>query len=44
MEKMLREYLQVENLRSKVDQVTGSIVLVGNHRTEVRAWLKTLGF
>ncbi len=44
MEKMLREHLEVDNLRSKVDQVTGSIMLLGNHRTEVRTWLKTLGF
>jgi translation initiation factor 1 (eIF-1/SUI1) len=44
MEAMLREYLEVDNLRSKVDGVTGSIVLQGDHRVEVRRWLKSLGF
>ena len=44
MEKMLRDHLQIENLRCKVDEVTGSIVLNGDHRVEVRRWLKSLGF
>ncbi len=44
MEQMLREHLQVDNLRCKVDGVTGSIVLHGDHRVEIRRWLKGLGF
>ena len=44
MEQMLRDHLEVDNLRCKVDVITGSIVLTGNYRTEVKGWLKSLGF
>ena len=44
LEQMLRQYLQVVNLRSRVDEVTGSIFLSGDHRIAVRKFLKELGF
>ena len=44
MEKMLRDHLNVINLRSRADTLTGSIVLHGNHRDRVIRWLKRMGF
>jgi len=44
MERLLQQYLQVDNLRTRVDEVTGSIVLSGDHRKPVRRFLKELGF
>ena len=44
MEKMLRKYLNDENLRSRVDELTGTIVFHGNHRGKIVKWLKQMGF
>ena len=44
MEKMLRKHLNEKNLRSRVDELTGSIVLHGNHRGKIVKWLKQMGF
>lgn len=44
LEKMLRDHLATDNLRSRADELTGSVTLSGNHRDAVIKWLKTLGF
>ena len=44
MEKMLRRHLNVKHLRSRVDELTGSIVFHGNHRDKIVKWLKQMGF
>ena len=37
-------YLKDEHLLSRVDEVTKSVSLHGNHREKVKEWLLTLGF
>jgi len=44
MERMLRIHLNEKQLLSRVDELTGSIVLHGNYREEVKLWLLSLGF
>ena len=44
MEKMLREHLNESNLRSRVDELTGTITFHGNHRGKIVKWLKEMGF
>lgn len=44
MEAMIREQLDLEHVHMRVDAVTGSIVLVGNHRLAMIGFLKRLGF
>lgn len=44
MEKMLRNYLNERNLRSRVDELTGTITFHGNHRGKIVKWLKEMGF
>ena len=40
----MREYLKDTNLLSRVDEVTKSVTLHGNHREKVKEWLLALGF
>lgn len=44
MEEMLRRHLNIKTLRTRVDSLTGSITLHGNHRDQVKTWLRALGF
>ncbi|XP_064402838.1 uncharacterized protein LOC135348526 [Halichondria panicea] len=44
LERMLRQHLGVDGLRSRADEITGSVTLIGNHRDQVIKWLKNLGF
>ena len=44
MEKMLRSYLSEANLRSRVDELTGTITFHGNHKGRIVKWLKDMGF
>jgi len=44
MERMLRSHLRVKQLLTRVDEISGSIILHGNYREPVIVWLKSLGF
>ncbi len=45
LERLLRQHLQGDDvLRSRADELTGSVTLIGNHRDKVVKWLKDLGF
>ncbi len=41
---MLRDHLELPSVQTRVDNVTGQIIIKGNYRNKTKLFLRSLGF